>query len=141
MPLRPPGCVPACAPHQRRWPHGNRARRHRIVPHRRCRSRARALAEQLDALNRERQQVESEVVDAILKQCEDEMIIDDYAAMVFSGPAWHLGVLGIVASRLVERFSRPVFVLSDASALGRNRGAEPFRLRPQHPRLSLARGA
>ncbi len=85
--------------------------------------RARELAEQLDSLNRERQQVETEVIEAILKQCEEEVIIDDYAAMVFAGPAWHLGVLGIVASRLVERFSRPVFVLSDASAIAES--AEP----------------
>ena len=78
--------------------------------------RARALAEQLDVLNRERQQVETEVVEAILKQCEDGAAVHDLRALVFSGPGWHLGVLGIVASRLVERFCRPVFVLSDAVA-------------------------
>lgn len=78
-------------------------------------TRARQLAEQLDSLNRERQQTESDIVEAILKQCEAEEF--DYAAhgLVFAGSGWHLGVLGIVASRLVERFSRPVFVLSDAS--------------------------
>jgi single-stranded-DNA-specific exonuclease len=38
----------------------------------------------------------------------------DSPAMVFAGSGWHLGVLGIVASRLVERFSRPVFVLAEA---------------------------
>ncbi len=79
--------------------------------------RARDLAEQLDTLNRERQQVESEIVDAILKQCEEEAVSYDASAMVFAGAGWHLGVLGIVASRLVERFSRPVFVLSDAAAV------------------------
>ncbi len=80
-------------------------------------SRARELAEQLDTLNRERQQVETEIVEAILKQCEDVPPYDE-PAMVFSGTGWHLGVLGIVASRLVERFCRPVFVLSDAHADG-----------------------
>jgi single-stranded-DNA-specific exonuclease len=79
--------------------------------------RARDLAEQLDTLNRERQQVESEIVDAILKQCEEEAVSYAASAMVFAGAGWHLGVLGIVASRLVERFSRPVFVLSDAAAV------------------------
>lgn len=77
--------------------------------------RARSLAEQLDALNRERQQTETEIVDEILQQCESAIMPDDFAALVFTGENWHLGVLGIVASRLVERFSRPVFVLSDAS--------------------------
>lgn len=79
-------------------------------------ARAQELAEQLDALNRERQQTESEIVEAILNQCEDSAFDFDAHAMVFTGPGWHLGVLGIVASRLVERFSRPVFVLSDAAA-------------------------
>jgi single-stranded-DNA-specific exonuclease len=76
--------------------------------------RARELAEQLDALNRERQQVETDIVEVILKQCEDTAFDYSAPANVFAGPGWHLGVLGIVASRLVERFSRPVFVLSDA---------------------------
>jgi single-stranded-DNA-specific exonuclease len=77
--------------------------------------RARDLAEQLDVLNRDRQQVESDIVDQIVRECE-EMTADGHpSAMVFAGAGWHLGVLGIVASRLVERFSRPVFVLSDAA--------------------------
>lgn len=85
-------------------------------------ARATVLAGQLDALNRERQRVEAEVVDAILKQCDDEPVGSDSAALVFSGSGWHLGVLGIVASRLVERFCRPVFVLSDAIASEANDG-------------------
>ncbi len=79
-------------------------------------ARARKLAEQLDVLNRERQQAEAEIVEAVLKQCEDGTASYDASALVFSGSGWHLGVLGIVASRLVERFWRPVFVLSDATA-------------------------
>ena len=77
--------------------------------------RARELAEQLDVLNRERQQVESDIVDQIVGQCEEMTGDGPSSAMVFAGVGWHLGVLGIVASRLVERFSRPVFVLSDAT--------------------------
>lgn len=80
--------------------------------------RARVLAEQLDALNRERQQAETEIVEEILKQCEESPFDPDCAGLVFAGSGWHLGVLGIVASRLVERFSRPVFVLSDAAQNG-----------------------
>jgi single-stranded-DNA-specific exonuclease len=76
--------------------------------------RARELAEQLDALNRERQQVETDIVEATLKQCEDAAFDYSSSAAVFAAAGWHLGVLGIVASRLVERFCRPVFVLSEA---------------------------
>jgi single-stranded-DNA-specific exonuclease len=78
-------------------------------------TRAQQLASQLDVLNRERQEVESEIVEKILRQCEQDA--PDTAALVFAGAGWHLGVLGIVASRLVERFYRPVFVLSEAAAL------------------------
>lgn len=77
--------------------------------------RARELAEQLDALNRERQQIENEIVEAILEECEATPT-DDLPAMIFAAANWHAGVLGIVASRLVERFSRPVFVLSRSLA-------------------------
>ncbi|MBV8905551.1 MAG: DHH family phosphoesterase, partial [Acidobacteriia bacterium] len=66
--------------------------------------RAVQLAEQLDALNRERQQTENEIVETILTQCEQAEFAPDSSAMVFAGEGWHLGVLGIVASRLVERF-------------------------------------
>ena len=85
--------------------------------------RARELAEQLDVLNRERQQLEAEIVGAILKDCEEEALVQDLRGLVFARSGWHLGVLGIVASRLVERFSRPVFVLTDAA---RTDGNEPY---------------
>jgi single-stranded-DNA-specific exonuclease len=83
--------------------------------------RARALAEQLDALNQERQQTETEIVEGILKQCEECDFDFDARGMVFAGTGWHLGVLGIVASRLVERFCRPVFVLSDGVSESQDR--------------------
>ncbi|MBV9301022.1 MAG: single-stranded-DNA-specific exonuclease RecJ [Acidobacteriaceae bacterium] len=76
--------------------------------------RARALAEQLDSFNRDRQQIESEIIETILAECEQKGFDHDAPAAVFAASGWHLGVLGIVASRLVERFSRPVFVLSDS---------------------------
>ena len=78
--------------------------------------RAQQLSEDLDRLNRQRQRVETEIVEAVLKQCEERELGEDCAGMVFAGQGWHLGVLGIVASRLVDRFGRPVFVLSDSTA-------------------------
>lgn len=85
-------------------------------------NRAREIAEQLDALNRERQQVEGEIVETVLKQCEEMAGLADQAAFVFAGDNWHLGVLGIVASRLVEKLCRPVFVLSNSSSMDENLG-------------------
>jgi single-stranded-DNA-specific exonuclease len=80
--------------------------------------RAEELAGQLDLLNRERQQVETEIIESILKQCDEEDTDLTLSALVFFGEDWHPGVLGIVASRLVERFCRPVFVLSSSGSTG-----------------------
>jgi single-stranded-DNA-specific exonuclease len=85
-------------------------------------TRAREIAEKLDMLNRERQQVEAEIVDLVLKQCEEMAGVADRAAFVFAADGWHLGVLGIVASRLVEKLCRPVFVLSNSSSVDEKLG-------------------
>ncbi len=75
--------------------------------------RARTIAERLQNLNRERQDVQSEIVRAILEECLAAPVRDDQAALVFVGKDWHRGVVGIVAGRLVERFHRPVIVLAE----------------------------
>jgi len=94
--------------------------------------RARELAEQLTSLNQDRQQAEIEIVRKILAECERVPVRDDQAGLVFSGPGWHRGVVGIVASRLVERFHRPVVVLSeepeDGVAQGSGRSVDSFHL-------------
>lgn len=84
--------------------------------------RAKQIAENLDALNRERQQVETAIVETVLKQCEEMAAMESQAAFVFAGDDWHLGVLGIVASRLVEKLCRPVFVLSNSSSADERMG-------------------
>jgi single-stranded-DNA-specific exonuclease len=85
--------------------------------------RARLLAEQLHALNTERQKTETDIVETILSECARVPIDDSQAALVFCAPDWHRGVLGIVASRLVERFHRPVFVLSEDRDTGFAQGS------------------
>ena len=75
--------------------------------------RARALAERLEALNRERQAVE----DGILRQAVSQVEEADEEwrarrAYVLHDPDWHEGVIGIVASRLVERYARPVVLIA-----------------------------
>jgi single-stranded-DNA-specific exonuclease len=91
---------------------------------------ARTLASELHSLNQERRDTEAEIVKLVLKECVDVPVTDDQCALVFSGANWHRGVVGIVASRLVERFYRPVFVLSeeDGQAQGSGRGIPPFHL-------------
>jgi single-stranded-DNA-specific exonuclease len=91
---------------------------------------ARGLAKQLHSLNQERQQTEAEIVRLVLEECVKVPVEADQIALVFAGPSWHRGVVGIVASRLVERFYRPVFVLSeeDGLAQGSGRSIAPFHL-------------
>jgi single-stranded-DNA-specific exonuclease len=84
--------------------------------------RARAIAERLHAWNAERQQTEMEIVEAILSECEQAPVGDDQAGLVFCGAGWHRGVLGIVASRLVDRFHRPVIVLGEEGGIAQGSG-------------------
>jgi len=75
--------------------------------------RARALAERLEALNRERQAVEDGILRQAVSQVEEAD--EDWRARrayVLHGPDWHEGVIGIVASRLVERYARPVVLIA-----------------------------
>lgn len=74
--------------------------------------RAQTLAERLHAWNTERQQTEAGIVRSILACCERTPVPDTDCALVFCGEGWHRGVLGIVATRILERFNRPVCVLS-----------------------------
>jgi single-stranded-DNA-specific exonuclease len=75
--------------------------------------RAAAIAKKLHELNKERQDTERKMVEEILAECERVPVTDGQAALVFSGRGWHKGVVGIVASRIVDRFYRPVIVLSE----------------------------
>ena len=91
-------------------------------------ARARELAQQLDAQNTERQQVEDEIRDT----CERLAVDESAAVLVYYDENWHRGVLGIVASRLVERLHRPVFVIGrnpeDGLAQGSGRSIAAFHL-------------
>jgi single-stranded-DNA-specific exonuclease len=70
---------------------------------------AAALAEQLNQLNRERQEIEVVVLEAAIDQVEAR---GPAAPMVWAaGEGWHPGVVGIVASRLKDRFNRPAVVI------------------------------
>jgi single-stranded-DNA-specific exonuclease len=73
-------------------------------------ARAEAIARELDALNRERRAIEAEMQESALAALEDEH--GDAFALVLFDAEWHQGVIGIVASRLKERFHRPVIAFA-----------------------------
>jgi len=83
--------------------------------------RASAIAADLDRLNRERRDIESGMRDEALAAVEAQDASDSYALTLFD-PAWHPGVVGIVAGRLKERFHRPVIAFAPGSA-GEIRGS------------------
>jgi single-stranded-DNA-specific exonuclease len=75
-------------------------------------ARAWELARYLDELNQERRSLETEVLtDALERVAEDATLLDD-PILIVAGEGWHQGVVGIVASRLVDRFGHPAIVLS-----------------------------
>ncbi len=92
--------------------------------------RARSLAAQLQELNQDRQQTEAAIAEAIYELCAEQPVTDQDAALVFAGEGWHRGVVGIVASRVVERFHRPAFVIGieNGIAHGSGRSIPQFHL-------------
>jgi single-stranded-DNA-specific exonuclease len=73
---------------------------------------ARALALQLDAENVRRQEEEAVILAAAKKVVQTDPEIGARSVLVVAGDGWHRGVVGIVASKLVETFHRPAIVLS-----------------------------
>ena len=81
---------------------------------------ARGLAQQLDALNAERREIEARVLTQAIDQVESG---DRTAPLVFAaGEGWHPGVIGIVAGRLKERYNRPACVVAVADGIGKGSG-------------------
>ena len=82
--------------------------------------RARLLALQLEGLNSQRQLLTSQVLRGALAQIEQDRSLLEGAVLVLAHPAWEAGVIGIVASRLVELFGKPaVLIAAPPGGLGR----------------------
>jgi single-stranded-DNA-specific exonuclease len=76
------------------------------------REEARELAQQLDTENIRRQQEEADIVAAARKAVETDLEVGSRTVIVVAGEGWHRGVIGIVASKLVDTFHRPAIVIS-----------------------------
>ncbi|QEM70165.1 single-stranded-DNA-specific exonuclease RecJ [Geobacter sp. FeAm09] len=89
------------------------------------------IAEDLDAANAERQATERRILDEAIEMVEKAGAYPDCRSIVLASPNWHQGVVGIVASRLVERYHRPTILISldeDGSAKGSGRSIPGFHL-------------
>ena len=87
------------------------------------------IANEIDALNAERQSTEKQIYKDAVKQIEENGYNYD-RVIVVSGEGWHHGVVGIVASRITERYGKPSIVISSdgEEAVGSGRSIEGFSL-------------
>ena len=79
------------------------------------------LAQTLDGVNRERQQVEAGMLDAAMDAAAAQLAAG-HAAVLVAGDGWHAGVVGIVASRIKEKFNRPACVAGVTDGLAKGSG-------------------
>ena len=84
---------------------------------------AAAIARELETLNARRQALDQRILDEAVELAERVLRPED-RALVLAADAWHPGVIGIVASRLVERYGRPTFLIGwdEGSEMGRGSG-------------------
>lgn len=92
--------------------------------------RASEIARKLDRLNSERQEEERRILQAIQSRFEQEPALRDTFCIVIDGEGWHRGVIGITATRIVERYGRPALVISrdGEQAHGSGRSIRAFHL-------------
>ena len=97
-----------------------------------------ALAEELDRENRARQEIERQILEEALADAALR-VAAGARGLVLSRPSWHPGVVGIVASRIVERFHRPAVLVgvTDGVGKGSGRSIERFHL---HDALTACSG-
>ncbi len=93
-------------------------------------ARAREIANRLDQLNAERQQEERRILEAIQARFDEEPALLNAFCLVIDGDGWHRGVIGITATRVVERYGRPTLVISHEGdeAHGSGRSIQAFHL-------------
>lgn len=89
------------------------------------------IPERLSALNAERSRIEGEMLQSAIDQIEADRSFHLDAVLVLSDDSWHHGVIGIVASRLAERYARPCVLIATGGGEGRGSGRsrEGFHLR------------
>ena len=92
--------------------------------------KAHEIAERLNRLNAERQQEEARITQAICEQLEQDPELREAPCVVVAGEGWHRGVVGICASRVVERCHRPALVIAidGDEAHGSGRSISGFHL-------------
>ena len=93
-------------------------------------ARAREIAGRLDQLNAERQDEERRIMENVERRLEEEPALREAYCVVVDGDGWHRGVIGITATRIVEKYGRPTLVISrdGEEAHGSGRSITAFHL-------------
>ncbi len=93
-------------------------------------ARARELAAKLDSLNTDRQEEERRILRAVDERFTGDPTLCDAYCIVVDGEGWHRGVIGITATRVVEKYNRPTLVISrdGEEAFGSGRSIRAFHL-------------
>lgn len=84
--------------------------------------RARQIAQKLEDTNARRQRMDQEILDDAIEEIEREIDLEQNYALVLARDGWHPGVIGIVASRIVERTGRPTILIALDGDEGRGSG-------------------
>jgi len=92
--------------------------------------KAREIAGRLDRLNADRQDEERRIMESIEQRLTEDPALREAYCMVVDGDGWHRGVIGITATRVVERYTRPAVVVSreGEEAYGSGRSITAFHL-------------
>jgi len=83
---------------------------------------AEAMAKELDEENRSRQQMETKILEEVFEYVEERLDPVNQKVLVVPGRGWHQGVIGIVASKVVEKYYRPCIVISVEDGIGKGSG-------------------
>jgi single-stranded-DNA-specific exonuclease len=83
---------------------------------------AKSIAVKLEVYNRKRQTMEKSILNEILDVIENNINYKEFGSLVFASDKWHPGVIGIVASRLVDRYYRPAILISLKDGIGKGSG-------------------
>jgi single-stranded-DNA-specific exonuclease len=92
--------------------------------------RAREIAAKLDKLNTDRQEEEKRILGAVEERFASDPALSESYCIVMDGDGWHRGVIGITATRIVERYNRPTLVITrdGDEAHGSGRSIRAFHL-------------
>lgn len=88
------------------------------------------LSEELNLMNENRRAEEARIMEDVSRQLESDPSILRERVLVVSGEGWHNGVIGIVAARLLEKYGKPVLMISveNGEARGSARGVDGFSI-------------